>query len=315
MKATFKSVRGRAKPPSKKSPAFSVRITHPDRVVYAEQGITKGQVANYYAAVAEWMLPHISGRPLALVRCPAGADGDCFFQKRPPVGLPDVVKRTRIKEKSGTSDYAVVNDINGLVALIQFGTLEIHTWGSRADDVERPDRLIFDLDPGPDVPWRDVIEAAELMRLLFNKLKLKSFVKTTGGKGLHIVVPVTPRQEWPAAKRFARRVAEFMAAAVPGKYITTMSKAARPGKIFIDYFRNDRGATAVAAYSTRARPGAPVSTPVSWQELRKTNGPQGFTVENVPARLAKLRRDPWAEMTRTRQAITAEMEKRLQIGV
>src|SRR5262245_42173658 len=289
-------------PPS----TLSIRLTHPDRVLFPDQGITKRDLANYYAAVADWMLPHVTHRPVVMVRCPSGAHEDCFFQKHPPMGLPAVVDRIEMREKSSAATYVWVHDLEGVLALVQFGTLEIHGWGSRVDDLERPDRIVFDLDPDPSVPWKQVIQAAQQMRKMLDDLELTSFVKTTGGKGLHVVVPLTPKHSWSEVKNFARSLADACVAHQPNQYIATMSKAARHGKIFIDYFRNERGATSVVAYSTRARAGATVSMPISWRELAKLGGPQAFNLHNVPRRLAKLRHDPWEEMAHLRQSIPEE---------
>ena len=191
------------------------------------------------------------------------------------------------------------------------GVLEIHVWGSRAEQLEKPDRLIFDLDPDPSVDWHEVIIAAREVRHLLEELGLVSFLKTTGGKGLHLVVPVQPRTEWDEAKAFCRAVADFMVLAAPDRFIATMSKAARKGKIFIDYLRNARGSTAVAPYSSRARPGATVSAPIAWDELTANLHSDHFTIENLPDRLSRLKKDPWADMAKTKQSITAAMMKRL----
>ncbi len=295
----------RQKPKSRKAAAkpaaLGFRLTNPDRIVYPEIGLTKHDVANYYVSVAKWMLPQIIGRPLSLVRCPEGLRGQCFFQKHPPLGLPAVVERIQIQEKSELRTYSVIQNLEGLIALVQFGTLEFHAWGSRAADVERPDRLVFDLDPDPSVAWKDVVNAARTLRQLLLNQRLKSFLKTTGGKGLHLVVPIAPKHTWAEAKAFARQIADSIVAAEPEKYIATMSKAARRGKIFIDYLRNERGATSVVAYSTRAKPSATVSMPIAWEELGKLAGPAQFTLQNVPARLAKRHSDPWKQISNLRQ--------------
>ncbi|HEY2761539.1 MAG TPA: non-homologous end-joining DNA ligase [Pirellulales bacterium] len=290
------------------SEPFAFRLTHPDRVVFPDPGITKRDLANYYVAVADWIVPHVAGRPLALVRCPSGAAGECFFQKHPLPGMPASVDRIEIQEKSGPATYVMIHDLEGLIALVQFGTLEIHAWGSSEADIEHPDRMVFDLDPDPSVPWKEVISAAKLTRQRLADIRLKSFVKTTGGKGLHVVVPLAGRQTWPEVKQFAKAFADQMVADDPNRFIATMSKAARRGKIFIDYLRNERGATSVVSYSTRARAGAPVSMPISWEELGKLRDPQQFTVENAPARLTKRRRDPWQEIGKVRQVLNLKRE-------
>ncbi len=288
----------------------SVRLTHPDRVLYPQQGLTKRGLAEYYVEVADWMLPHVAGRPLSLVRCPSGQDKDCFYQKHITKGLPDGLREVMIKENEGEEPYPVLDGVEGLLALVQMNVLEIHPWGSRADDVERPDRLIFDLDPDPSVGWPQVIEAGLEMRERLSALKLRSFVKTTGGKGLHVVVPIAPRLEWPEVKAFCEGVATAAVRDSPERYTTNMAKAARPGKIFLDYLRNGRGATAIAAYSPRARPGAPVATPLAWEELSPAIASDHFTVATLPRRLKALARDPWAEMGKLRQSISGKSPSR-----
>jgi bifunctional non-homologous end joining protein LigD len=295
----------RSRRPAASPSTLTVRLTHPDRVIYADEGVTKRDLAIYYAAVWPWIEPHVTGRPLVLVRCPEGAHGNCFFQKHPPAGLPEAVQRIEIREKSETAIYVWVRDLEGLISLIQFGTLEIHAWGASVDDIEHPDRLIFDLDPDPAVPWKQVLEAAREMRDYLADLKLKTFVKTTGGKGLHVVAPLAQKQTWAEVKGFARAVAEEFVRQDPSRFIATASKAARRGKIFIDYLRNDRGASSVVPYSTRAKPGAPVSTPISWKELPKLRSAAQFTLQNLPTRLARLRRDPWAEILKVRQNLAS----------
>jgi len=289
-----------------------VRITHPDRLVFPQAGITKGELAAYYASVADWILPHIAGRPLSLVRCPEGADQKCFFQKHPSVGLPASVKRIPIREKDGVEEYLVVEDAEGLVTLIQFGAIEIHPWGSRASDVETPDRLIFDLDPDPTLDWSEVKRAALFLREVFTQLEWTSFVKTTGGKGLHVVLPIKPELQWPPIKAFCKSIAEWLVKTAPERFTSNPLKATRHGRIFIDYLRNDRGATSVAPYAVRARPGAAVSLPLTWDELRRVRGPASFTLENVPRRLAGRMRDPWHDFGDVRQSITCELRQQLR---
>ena len=206
------------------------------------------------------MLPHVVDRPLAIVRCPAGNGKPCFFQKHPGEGASVHLRKVNVSKGGAPEYHLAVEDVAGLISLVQMGVLEVHVWGSRANQLEKPDRLIFDLDPDPSVDWSDVVIAAREMRHLLLELGLTSFLKTTGGKGLHVVVPIVPRVEWEKARAFSRAVAELMVQAAPDRFIATMSKAARKGKIFIDYLRNGRGATAVAPYSTRAKPGATVSS-------------------------------------------------------
>jgi bifunctional non-homologous end joining protein LigD len=287
-----------------------VRISHADRVVYPDQGITKGALARYYAAVADRILPELDDRPAVFVRCPDGLDGACFYQKHAGPWAPPSLRRIRIREKTKTGEYLVVEDVEGLVGVAQMGALEIHTWNAITRRLETPDRLVFDLDPGPGVAWPAVVLAARLVRARLEASGLKSFVKTTGGKGLHVVTPIRPDRSWEECFDFARRVAEALVAETPAAFTATMAKVARPGKIFIDYFRNQRGATSVAAYSTRARPGAPVSAPVAWDELDSVRGPGHFTIANVPRRLAQLRTDPWAGYAALRQALPTSVRPR-----
>jgi bifunctional non-homologous end joining protein LigD len=222
------------------------------------------------------------------------------------------LRRFPVMEKDKVEEHLALYDVAGLVSLVQMGVLEIHIWGSQADQYEKPDRLILDLDPDPAVDWLQVVTAAKEVRLLLEELGLVSFIKTTGGKGLHVVVPVQRRTNWDDAKAFCKAIADFMVAAAPTRYIAKMSKVARKGKIFVDYLRNDRGSTAIAPYSTRNRSGATVSVPITWEELSTQMKSDHFTIRNLPARLAKIKKDPWAEMTTTKQSITASMLKKLQ---
>jgi len=282
-----------------------VHLTHPDRVLYREQAITKLGLARYYEAVADFIVPHVADRPLSLVRCPEGAEGPCFYQKHAGQGIPPQVKRTRIRERGGaTAAYPYVDDLPGLIALAQIGVLELHPWGARVGRVDRPDRLVLDLDPAPGLPWTRVVEGAQAIRELLSGLDLVSFVKTTGGKGLHVVVPLRPTAGWDALRALGEAIGAELVRRAPDRYTINPLKAARRGRIFVDYLRNVRGATAVAAYSPRARKGATVSTPLAWSELADLPGPEGFTVETVPRRLARLRKDPWADFFSADQAIT-----------
>ena len=303
----------------KKSPAVSsrdiaevasIKLTHPDRVLYPDQGITKLELAQYYEQVADWMLPYVEGRPLTLVRCPSGHKKQCFYQRHVTASLDDPIRSISVKEGRSTVSYVAVDSTPGLIALVQLGVLEIHTWGSRQDHLERPDRLTFDLDPDPALPWKRVKEAALALRGRLSDLNLPSFVKATGGKGLHVVVPILPRQNWDVVKTFARKVAERFAESAPELYLATMSKAKRKGKIFIDYLRNARTATAISAYSTRARASAPVSVPLSWDELATDVREDHFTIRNVPQRLSRLRRDPWEGYEKLRASLKESMLKK-----
>ncbi|HLK81139.1 MAG TPA: DNA ligase D [Xanthobacteraceae bacterium] len=296
--------RGSAARERKRAPDSSrpgeVKLTHPERILWPEAGITKQGLADYYADIADWILPHVAGRVLSLLRCPSGTSSKCFFAKHPWAGLDDFVPRVDVGEKA---PMIAINGLAGLISLVQAGVVEIHPWGSRADRLDQPDRLIFDLDPGEDVPWSAVIAAAGAVRRQLASRGLKSFVKTSGGKGLHIVVPVEPSASWAEAKAFAASVAEAMAAGQPDRYVATAAKRARRGRVFIDYLRNDRGSTAVAPYSTRASPQASVSTPLEWDELSEGLRSDHFTVGNVRHRLHFLKRDPWQGFFTVRQRI------------
>ncbi|HEV2972993.1 MAG TPA: DNA ligase D [Pirellulales bacterium] len=289
-----------------------VHVTHPDKLLYPDDGITKRELAEYYLACAERILPHVVGRPLTIVRCPNGVDGTRFLQKHPGAGAPKALRRVRLREKEGMAEYCVVEDVGGLVALAQIAALEIHVWGSRIDAIEKPDRLVFDLDPAPDVAWPAVVAAAQELREFLNELKLESFVKTSGGKGLHLVVPIARRQPWPFVDRFSRLVALAVERAAPTRYLATMSKKARTGRIYIDYLRNQRGATAVAAYSTRAKSGAAISLPLSWRELPRTKSSTQFHLRDVLKRLATDRADPWPGFADLRQSIRSDAVRTLE---
>ncbi|TMQ04207.1 MAG: hypothetical protein E6J91_44285 [Deltaproteobacteria bacterium] len=290
--------------------------TNLDKVLYPEQGITKGELIAYLAVVAEHALPHIARRPLTLVRCPEGISGrgrtrGCFFQKHILPGSPASIERVPIVEDDGQEDgkavhYMQVHDLAGLAALAQLGCLEIHTWGAHADQTERPDLLVFDLDPDVGLGWERVALAAFELRRRLNGAGLESFVKTTGGKGLHVVAPIARGIGWDDFKAFAKAMVETMERADPGAYTSNMAKAKRKGKIFLDYLRNGRGATFIAPYSPRARAGAPVAVPIAWEELAHGVDAAGFTTVTVPRRLATLRADPWQRMTELKQSITAQ---------
>jgi bifunctional non-homologous end joining protein LigD len=290
-----------------------VRLTNPQRILYPEQGLTKRDLALYYEAVAEWMLPHVAGRPLTIVRCPEGRDKACFYQKHVGQGVPDVIDSVDVRESDGKiGKYLVVHDLPGLVALVQIGVLEVHTWGARADELEKPDRLVFDLDPDPDLPWKRVVEAALNVRDRLEDLGLTSWVKTTGGKGLHVVAPIARRLDWELVKQFCLAVARSVVAAAPDQYTDVASKARRKGKIYVDYLRNSRGATFIAPCSTRAREGAPVSAPLRWDEL--SDRFVKYDVRTFPGRLRKLRRDPWEGFLEVRQSITQAAVRKLAGG-
>lgn len=282
-------------------------ISHPDRVVFEETSLTKRDLALYCEEVAPWLLPHVQGRPLTCVRCPQGSRQGCFYQKHLGDSLPEGVGTVWIQEKSGLADYAVVEDLRGLISLVQRGVMEFHPWGARQDNVERPDRLVFDLDPDARVPWSRVVETALSIREVLRSAKLQSFVRTSGGKGLHVVCPLERRTRWEDLQAFAAGVAHTFVQLDPGQYTDNMRKAGRTGKIFIDYLRNQRGATSVASYSPRARAGAPVAFPVSWEELPTLTGATDFTLENVRNAIRARHRDPWSDFFVVRQFLSARV--------
>ncbi|TPP09813.1 DNA ligase D [Rhizobium glycinendophyticum] len=285
----------------------SVPLTHPDRLYWPEAGVTKEGLADYYVQVWPRIAPFIVDRPLALLRCPEGHSGTCFFQKHGWRGMRKEI--ITIRDPKDEEALVGIHDLDGLLALVQGAALEIHPWGSRGGDLERPDMVNIDLDPGPDVSWERVIKAAFEVRQRFEDMGLTGFVKTSGGKGLHVVAPVKPKAEWPAVKAAMKALADGMAADSPEDYVATISKAKRPGKILIDYLRNGRGNTAVAPYSTRARDGAPVSMPLSFEELGPGIGPNYFTVENTPSRLEHLDNDPWADFRKAEAPIATVAPK------
>jgi bifunctional non-homologous end joining protein LigD len=287
------------KQPAEAAP--SVKLTNPGRLLWPEQGITKQGLADFYAEIADWILPHIAGRPLSLVRCPGGVQEQCFFQKHKWAGLGDAVRLVKVPGEK--EPMLALDGLAGLLELVQASVLEIHPWGATADQPELPDRVTIDLDPGDNVPWQRVIDAALEVRTRLDALGLQSFVKTTGGKGLHVVFPLTPKADWDTIKRFAQSIAEQMAADAPLLYTANMGKRNRVGRIYVDYLRNGMGATAIAAYSTRARPGAAVSTPLGWDELGPAIRANHFTVENLPKRLPFLERDPWDGIAELRQEL------------
>jgi bifunctional non-homologous end joining protein LigD len=279
-----------------------IRISNPDRVVYPDLGRTKLDLVRYYDAVTERMLPHVENRPLTLVHCPDGLRAPCNYMRHRRVWGPDVLTRVKIQEKTKVGEYLAVVDPAGIVALAQMGIIEIHTWNSTIDDVERPNRLVWDLDPGPAVAWKDVVAGAIAVRDLLETLGLQCWVKTTGGHGIHVVAPITPHRQWDECLTFARAVAEALTRTNPSKYTTAFAKLGRERKILIDYLRNNRTNTSVAAFSARARAGATVSMPVSWRQVTSRLKSQAFTVAPVPKKLAA---EPWRHYFTTRQKISA----------
>jgi bifunctional non-homologous end joining protein LigD len=282
------------------STGADLRFTHPDRVYWVDVGITKQGLADYYRSVWDLMAPQLIDRPLALVRCPDGTTGECFFQKHASAGLTEKNLRTVVDKKK--RQVLAVEDLNGLLSLVQAGVLEVHVRGSLIDRLEVCDRIVFDIDPGEGVAWSEVVAAARDVRERLAAVDLDSFVKLSGGKGLHVVLPIAGA-DWDTTKSFAQAVALAMTGDSPERYVAKITKSLRKGKIFVDYMRNSLEQTSIAAYSTRARPGAPVSVPVSWEELGRTKAGNQYTVLNLGKRLASVKRDPWKDIGRVKQEL------------
>jgi bifunctional non-homologous end joining protein LigD len=283
-----------------------VRISSADRVVYPDLGLTKSDVARYYEAVAGAMLPHLRGRPLTLFHCPEGLSGECRFMKHSKVWAPAAVRRVRIPEKAKVGEYLVVDTEEALLSVVQMDVLELHTWNSTADRVEEPDRIVLDLDPGPEVPFAEVVLAARLARDALRAIGLAAFLKTTGGAGLHVVAPIVPAP-WQECLGVARALATALSRHDPRRFTTSFARAGRERKILVDYLRNNRTNTSVAAFSTRARPGAPVSVPIAWEELSPGLRPDRYTIRSVPRRLRSLRADPWRGYDAARRPLARDV--------
>jgi bifunctional non-homologous end joining protein LigD len=279
----------------------NVAISNPDRLIYPDLAISKIQLARYYEQIAEWIVPHVKGRPLTLVQCPAGLAAPCIYLKHAKQWGPSALRRVNIQEKTKVGEYLVADNIEAVVSLAQMGIVEIHTWNSTTRDLERPNRIVWDLDPGPDVAWSQVAEAARLVRRVLKTLGLSSWVKTTGGRGLHVVVPTQPSRDWSECLTFSRAVGEAIVRSNPHLYTTAFAKAGREGKILLDYLRNNRTNTSICAFSPRARPGALVSMPIDWKELQR--GPEVWSLPTVPQRLRRRKVDPWAGYWTCRQQI------------
>jgi bifunctional non-homologous end joining protein LigD len=290
-----------------------IAISNGSKLLYPEAGVTKLDVARYYAAVGELVVPQVCDRPLTLVRCPNGWDKKCFYQKHATQSLSEHVDRIDIRDSGGIQPYMMANSVSAIVALSQMGVLELHPWGSRAPKLGYPDRLVFDFDPDEALPFDKLVDAVTVLRKLLDTLELEAFLKTTGGKGLHVVIPIEPTRNWNDAKEFCRAVAEMLVRTFPDRFTAKLTKARRTGLIFVDWLRNVEGATAVAAYSVRAKARAPVAMPIDWAELAKDVRFDHFNVRNVPAMIEKRKRDPWARLTRVRQRIDDAMLA--QLGV
>jgi bifunctional non-homologous end joining protein LigD len=288
-----------------------VSLSNPDKPYFPEVPFTKADLARYYEAVAPWILPHLKNRPLSLVRCPDGWNGQCFYQKNADKAVNAAVDRVEVPESKGTATYMAAGSATALVGLVQWGCIELHPWGSRTPNLGKPDQLIFDFDPDDGLKWETLVEAVHLLRTVLDDLGLVGFLKTTGGKGLHVVLPIRATLTWDEAKGFTGAIAELLAKTIPDRFTSVMSKERRKGKIFIDYLRNGQGATAIAPYSVRARAGAPVSTPISWDELKRDVRFDFFNARTVLERLAKLKADPWADFFATKQTVTKAMLERV----
>jgi len=283
-----------------------VSISNPQREMYPGEGITKLDLVRYIDTVGEWMLPHVAGRPLTLVFCPEGIGGECTFLKHGKTWGPKTLRRVKIREKTKVGEYMVADSIEGLVSIMQMNWLEVHTWNSTITHVEQPDRLVIDLDPGPDVAWKDVVAAARETRAVLADAGLQAWLKTTGGRGLHVVVPLAPEASWSRGLAFSQGIAEALVKASPRRFTTAFAKAGRESLILVDVMRNNRANTAIAAYSPRARAGATVSTPLAWDELSARRRPDRFTIRTVPDRLARIGADPWKAYWTSRQRLPRE---------
>jgi bifunctional non-homologous end joining protein LigD len=287
----------RADPPKPAQPreVEAPRLTSPERIVYPDRGsgysLTKRQVAEYYEAVATRMLPHVANRPLAILRCPSGEGGKTFFQKHPAKGMPPSVLRVKVPDDP--EDHVLIKDEQGLMGLVQMSVLEFHPWGSLATNPDAPDRIVFDLDPGLGVSWSQTVDGALMVRDALSQVKLRGYARTSGGKGIHVVVALKPAHTWEQVKTFCKAFADTLTRLAPTRFIATSTIKSREGRIYLDYLRNTRGATAIASYSTRARPGAPVALPVAWDELEGIESAAAFTVPSVLRRLASAAPDPW----------------------
>ena len=303
-KSPSKSAARKGSPRKQAAGEPAINLTHPDRVLIEKPRVTKRALAEFYASIAEHLLPGVVGRPLSLVRCPDGAGNECFFQKHPMTGMPDAIGVGDARSAEGKQqDYVYVNDIEGVIGLVQMNVIEIHPWGSTIADLEHPDRLVFDLDPDTGVEWSRVRDAARLVRERLQAVGLESFLRTTGGKGLHVVVPLNPRPDWDTAKAFTQALARMLEHESPKDFVSVATKNRRKGRIFVDYLRNARGSTAVASYCLRARPGAGVATPLRWEELSRLKSGAQYTFSNLARRLKTSKQDPWQGFDEIRQAL------------
>ncbi|WP_434674362.1 DNA ligase D [Pseudomonas sp. R1-15] len=286
-----------------------VRITHPDRIIDASSGTTKMQLAEYYASVAEFILPELADRPVALVRAPDGIAGELFFQKNPErLAIPGI---TSLDKDLTGQPVMIINNAEALIGAVQMSTVELHTWNATSVDLDKPDRFVLDLDPDPALPWKSMVEATQLTLSVLDELGLKAFLKTSGGKGIHVVVPLTRKLGWDEVKGFSHAIVSHMAKLLPDRFSAVSGPKNRVGRIFIDYLRNGLGATTICAYAARTREGLPVSVPIYREEVAELKGANLWNVHNVHERLAEVGHAPWADLKKTRQGITAEMRRRI----
>jgi bifunctional non-homologous end joining protein LigD len=278
-----------------------VAISNPERPVVEAPGHAKLDIVRYHENLAPWLLPQLAPRPIAVVKCMGGRFDDCFFQKHP--------LRARDEDEEESPPFMRLSELAGIIRAVQNGAYEFHTWGASFPRLERPDRIILDLDPDTALPWTAMREAAEHVRALLDRLELRWFVKTTGGKGLHFVIPVTRRHTWLEARAFARAIAEMLAGDAPGLFTARAGREERAGRVYVDYLRNAQGATAIAAYSLRARPGLPVSMPIAWSELAGDVRGAHFNIDNAASVAARRREDPWADYDRSRQTLSASVRR------
>ena len=291
------------RPATDRPTVAGVGISHPDRLIYPDEGISKIDLARYFDEISDWIVPHVNGRPLTLVHCPEGLSARCNYLRHATAGGPSALRRVTIKEKTKVGEYLVAESIEGVVSLAQMGIVEIHTWNSTIDDIERPNRIVWDLDPGAGVTWRQVVRASRLVRAVLKTLGLESWVKTTGGRGLHVVTPIARSRVVSECLDFSRSVSEAMVRTDPGLYTTKFAKVGRERKILIDYLRNNRTNTSISAFSPRARPGATVSMPIEWDDLE--DRPRRWTLTAVRRSLKRTQRDPWQHYWTSRQRISS----------
>lgn len=297
-------------PPLAQSRVSQIRITHPERIIDPTSGTQKAQLARFYEDISEWLLPHLRHRPVALLRAPEGVDGEQFFQKHSErLAIPLITQLDQALDP-GHARLMEIHNLAALIGAVQMGAIELHTWGATVDKIDTPDLFVLDLDPDPALPWKSMLEAAQLVLSVLDELGLTAYIKTSGGKGLHLIVPLARRDGWDTVKAFAKAIALFMTQQLPERFTATSGPKNRIGKIFIDYLRNGRGASTVAAYSVRARPGLPVSVPISRDELDSLRSAQQWNVTNLQARLNSLKADPWAGYA-NRQRLSKKMWQKL----